>query len=87
MTFKLEHGSDGGRRVVRVIGAARSEHIPEISRQLDLCGPCAALDLEEVTVVGADVIRFLLARKRQGTDLLHCPNYIHEWMASEGKRT
>jgi len=87
MTFKLERGSDGGRRVVRMIGAARSEHLPEISQQLDLCGPCAVLDLEEVTVVGAEVIRFLLARKRQGTELLHCPAYIREWMAREGTRT
>lgn len=87
MTFKLERISDGGRRVVRMIGAARCEHIAEISRQLDLCGPCASLDLEEVTVVGADVIRFLLARKRQGTELLHCPAYIHEWIAREGTRT
>jgi hypothetical protein len=70
-----------------MIGAASAEHLGEISEQLDVCGPCAALDLEEVTVVGADVIRFLLARQRQGPELLHCPGYIQEWMAREGKRT
>jgi hypothetical protein len=87
MTFKLERTSDGGRSVVRMIGAARAEHLGEISALLDVCGPCAALDLEEVTVVGADVIRFLLARQRRGTELLHCPGYIREWMAKEGKRS
>ena len=87
MTFKLERRSDGGRWVVRIIGAVKSDHLGEISKQLDLCGPCAALDLEEVTVVGADVVRFLLARERQGTELLHCPAYIREWIAKEGKRT
>jgi hypothetical protein len=87
MTFKLERRSDGGRWVVRMIGAAKSEHLGEIAEQLDLCGPWAALDLEEVTVVGADVVRFLLARERQGTELLHCPAYIREWIAKEGKRT
>jgi len=30
--------------------------------------------------VGADVIRFLLARERQGIELLHCPTYIREWI-------
>jgi hypothetical protein len=87
MTFKLERGSDGGRQVVRMIGAATAEHLTEISRQLELCGTCAALDLEEVTVVGADVIRFLLAQERRGTEFLHCPAYIREWMAREVTRT
>jgi hypothetical protein len=80
MTFKLERSADGGRWIVRLIGAAKSEHLGEGSEQLDLCGPCAALDLEDVTVVGADVIRFLLARERQGIELLHCPAYIREWI-------
>jgi len=80
MTFRLERSADDGRWIVRMIGAAKSEHLGEISEQLDLCGPCAALDLEEVTVVGADVIRFLLARERLGTELLHCPAYIREWI-------
>ena len=87
MTFKLERSSDGGRLVVRMIGAAKSEHLGEISRELDLSGPGAALDLEEITVVGADIIRFLLARERQGIELLHCPAYIREWIAKEARRT
>jgi len=80
MTFKLERSADDGRWIVRVIGAAKPEHLGEISEQLDLCGPCAALDLEEVTVVALDVVRFLLARERQGVELLHCPGYIREWI-------
>jgi hypothetical protein len=80
MTFKLERSADSGRWVVRMIGAAESEHLGEVSGQLDLCGPRAALDLEEVTVVSVDVIRFLLARERQGIELLHCPTYIREWI-------
>jgi hypothetical protein len=80
MTFKLERSAGDGRWIVRMIGAAKPEHLGEISEQLDLCGPCAALDLEEVTVVAVDVIRFLLARERQGIELLHCPGYIREWI-------
>ncbi len=86
MTLKLERRSDGGRSIVRMIGAARSEHLEEISRELQACGPGAALDLEEVTVVSAEVVRFLLAQERQGTALLHCPAYIREWIAREGKQ-
>ncbi len=86
MTLKLERCSDGGRSIVRMIGAARSEHLEEISHELEACGPGGALDLEEVTVVSAEVIRFLLARERQGTELLHCPAYIREWIAREGRK-
>ena len=80
MTFRLERSADGGRWILRMIGAAKSEHLGEISEQLDLCGSCVALDLEEVTVVAGDVVRFLLARERQGIELLHCPAYIREWI-------
>ena len=82
MTLKIERRSEGGRSIVRMIGAARAQHLEEISRVLEGCGPGGALDLEEVTVVSAEVVRFLLARERQGTELLHCPAYVREWIAS-----
>ena len=85
MTLKLERRSDGGRSIVRMIGAVRAEHLEELSHQLEGCGPGGALDLEEVTVVSAEVVRFLLARERQGTELLHCPGFIREWIAREGR--
>lgn len=86
MTLKLERCSDSGRSIVRMIGAARSEHLEEISHELEASGPGGALDLEEVTVVSAEVVRFLLACERQGTELLHCPAYIREWIAREATR-
>jgi hypothetical protein len=86
MTLKLERHSDGGRSIVRIIGAVQSEHMEEISNQLELGGPGVALDLEEVTVVSAEVVRFLMACERQGTELLHCPAYIREWIAREAKK-
>ena len=84
MTFKLERRSEGARSIVRIIGAA--QHSEEISREFAACGPGAALDLEEVTVVSAEVVRFLLERERQGTELLHCPAYVREWIAQEQRR-
>jgi len=86
MTFKIERGSDGERSTIRLIGSVKSEHLREIVHQLELCGPHAALDLEEVTVVGVNVIHFLVERERQGTDLLHCPAYVREWIAREGEQ-
>jgi len=86
MTFKIGRSSDVGAWVVRLIGFVRSEHLEEISRQLRLCGPGAALDLEAVTIVGAEVIRFLSERERQGTRLLQCPAFVREWIRREAAK-
>jgi len=86
MTFKIERGLDGGRSAIRLIGSVKSEHLPEIAHQLEICGPRAALDLEGVTVVGVNVIHFLMERERRGTELLHCPAYVREWISREGEQ-
>jgi hypothetical protein len=84
MTFKIERGRDGARSTIRLIGFVKSEHLLEIAHELEICGPCAALDLEGVTVVGINVVHFLGQRERQGTELLHCPAYVREWISREG---
>ena len=86
MTFKIERGSDGARSTIRLIGSVKSEHLSEIGHQLEICGPRAALDLEGVTVVGVNVIHFLVERERQGTELLNCPAYVREWISREGEQ-
>jgi hypothetical protein len=86
MTFKIERSSAGGGWVVRLIGFVRSEHLEEISRELRLCGPGAALDLEAVTVLGVEVVRFLSERERQGTRLLQCPAFVREWIRREAAK-
>jgi hypothetical protein len=75
-----------GAVTIRLIGSVKSEHLREIAHQLEICGPRAALDLEGVTVVGVNVIHFLVARERQGTELLHCPAYVREWISREGEQ-
>jgi hypothetical protein len=84
MTLKIERRWDGQRSTIRLIGSVQSEHVGEIDRQLEICGPGVALDLEEVTVVGIDAIHFLGERERLGTELLRCPPYVREWISREG---
>ena len=86
MTLKIERHWDGQRSTIRLIGSVQSEHVGEIARQLEMCGSEAALDLEEVTVVGVDAIRFLGERERRGTELLRCPAYVREWISREGEQ-
>ena len=81
--LKLERSSDGERTTIRLIGCAQSEHLGEITNQMGSCGPNVTLDLEEVTVVDVDVVRFLGTCEREGTALIHCPRYMREWISRE----
>jgi len=85
--LKLELSSDGERTTLRLIGRVRSEHLGEIADQMGMGGPEVMLDLEDVTIVDVDVVRFLGTCEREGTQLLHCPPYVREWISREGART
>ena len=81
--LKLERLSNEERTTIRLIGRARSEHLGEITNQMGSCSPKVTLDLEEVTVVDVEVVRFLGSCEREGTELFHCPAYIREWISCE----
>jgi len=61
----------------------QSEHLEELKAQMKGSGPGIVLDLDEVTLVDVEVVRFLGRCEQEGTDLLHCPPYIREWIARE----
>jgi hypothetical protein len=84
--LKLERSSDGGRITLRLIGRVRSVHLGDITDQMGMVGPKVTLDLENVTIVDIDVVRFLGTCEREGTQLLHCPPYVREWISREGER-
>ena len=83
MTFKLEHE----RAAIRLIGFVQAEHLAEITDQLQLCGAGAAIDLDDVTICGVEVVRFLLAQERHGRPLRNCPAYIRAWIDRERARS
>jgi hypothetical protein len=44
------------------------------------------LDLDQVTLVDVEVVRFLGTCEKEGTELLHCPPYIREWISREQRQ-
>jgi len=44
------------------------------------------LDLDQVTLVDVEVVRFLGRCEKAGTELLHCPPYIREWISREQRQ-
>ena len=83
MTLRIESISDPRGTRIRLSGEFRSEHIDLLNAELEQSGPRVALDLEEVTLVEVECIRFLNACEAEGISTLHCAPYIREWMTRE----
>ena len=86
MTLRIEKTSDGHGTVVRLSGRLAAEHRAELVEQIASSTARIALDLEEVTLVDIDVVQFLARCEAAGTELLHCPPYIREWISRENAR-
>ena len=82
-TLKIERDSQSGKTIIRLIGRFQSDHIGELKKQLQAPGPRCVLDLEEVTLVDVDVVRFLGICEAEGVEIVRCSQYIREWMSRE----
>jgi hypothetical protein len=86
MTLRIEKDSDGQTTTLRLIGRMRREHIEELKAQIEAGGASVTLDLNEVSLVDLDVIRFLATCQTEGISLVHCSRYINNWIAKERSR-
>jgi hypothetical protein len=86
MTLMIEKDSDGTRTTIRLIGRMQHEHIEELKAQIKYGGTSVTLDLNEVSLVDLEVIRFLTACQTEGISLVHCSLYINNWIAKERLR-
>jgi hypothetical protein len=82
VTLKIEKLADEHGTTLKLIGRIRAEHLAELKGQIAASAP-RALELREVTLVDADVVRFLSACEAEGIQLLNCAAYIHEWIVRE----
>jgi hypothetical protein len=69
--------------IIWLIGRIRAEDLEELKKQIDDSFEAKVLDLSEITIVDADVIRFLSVTEREGTRLMSCPPYVREWILRE----
>jgi hypothetical protein len=87
MTFKIERDADGQHTTLRLIGHLQAAYLEVWEAQREGSGPRTVLDLDEVTLVDVEVVRFLGGCEAQGIALLHCSPYIRAWIAREQHRT
>ena len=83
MTIRIERYSDGLSTTIRLIGRMRAEHLEELKTQVGESESKIALDLEELSLVDVDVVRFLGTCQAEGISLMHCPPYINDWITKE----
>jgi len=83
MTFRIVKISDGVRTVLKLSGRIQARDIEDLSEQMDRRIRGTVLDLQEVTLVDAEVVRFLGLCEAKGVELAHCSPYIREWVFRE----
>jgi anti-anti-sigma regulatory factor len=83
MTLKIEKVSDGRKTIIHLSGRLQSEHLDDLKTQVGGDRSRIALDLEGVTLVDIEVVRFLKSCEEGGVELLRCCPYIREWMLRE----
>jgi anti-anti-sigma regulatory factor len=83
MTLKIAKGSDGQRTTLRLSGRIRSADVENITEEMKGKAERIVLDLEEVTLVDLDVVRFLGVREAEGVELVNCSPYIRDWIFKE----
>jgi len=81
--LKIEKQSDGKTTIMRLIGRIRSEDLDELKAQTNDNSKRVILDLNEVTLVDSDVVRFLSTSEEEGITLVRCPPYVREWIQRE----
>ena len=86
MTCTIARQADEHHTTLRLIGHLQAKHLEALQAQLESHGPETVLDLDEVTLVDVEVVRFLGTSEKAGTALLHCPPSIREWIAREQRQ-
>lgn len=86
MTLKIEKRVHEGWTIIELSGRLRSEHLAKLKEQIISERSRMAFDLDAVTLVDVEVVRFLNACEKSGVELLHCSPYIREWMVRENAR-
>jgi hypothetical protein len=83
MTLRINTASDGRTVTLQLVGRMEESGLAELEAQVRQYRPRLVLDLDDVTLVDAPVVRFLIACEAEGIELEHCPSYVREWMESE----
>jgi hypothetical protein len=81
--LRIERQSGRSSTNLKLSGRMQADRLSELSAEIDKCTPLPSLDLEEVTLLDRDSVRFLIRCESKGVQLVNCPLYVQEWIARE----
>ena len=75
--------------VLSLSGRLEIEDVAELQRLLSLeaVGEGIALDLQDITLVDRDALKFLASCEAENIKLVNCPAYVREWIDTERGRS
>jgi anti-anti-sigma regulatory factor len=88
--LNIQRQSSNGRVVLSLSGRIEMEDVAELQRLLSLetADQIIVLDLQDVTLIDRDAVKFLASWEAHNIQLENCPAYIREWMGAErGQRS
>jgi hypothetical protein len=80
--LRIERWSEGTSTNLKLSGRMQAEGLSELLAEIGKCSPLS-LDLEEVTLVDRESVRFLIRCGLQGIQLVNCSLYLQEWISRE----
>ena len=74
--------------VLSLIGRIQTEDVSELQRLLSLeaVDQAIELDLQDITLVDREAMKFLAHCEAESIKLENCPAYIREWIDTERRR-
>jgi hypothetical protein len=78
--LNVRQSLEGGVTTYSLSGRIEAIHIAELKGLLSSAGTPTVLNLQEVTLVGQEVVSFLAQCEKAGISLRNCPGYIRAWL-------
>jgi len=81
--LKIERVAYGEFVVFSLSGRIEMKDVAELQRLFEREDHKIIMDLEEITLVDRDAVKFLARCETGGIKLENCPAYVREWMKRE----
>jgi len=81
--LRIEKQSKGTSTNLKLSGRMQADGLSQLLAEIEKCDPLPSLDLEEVTLLDRDSVRFLIRCETEGIQLVNCPLYVREWITRE----
>jgi anti-anti-sigma regulatory factor len=85
--LKIQRTISGDETVFKLSGRVDAKNVAELKVLFgsEAKGRCLILDLQDLTLVDGEAVRFLERSESSGIKVVNCPLYVREWILSARK--